>query len=92
MDVHLKPEIETRLAACAEALGIGIDEYLEALIERELAIELTISTGAQSGSGMLEENGLRVYRTGKPLPITVIDDAIRRARDERSLGILGRRV
>jgi hypothetical protein len=37
---------------------------------------------------MVWENGLLVYRTGKPLPSHVVDDAILRSREERSLQIL----
>src|SRR5258708_35932655 len=29
------------------------------------------------GTGMVWENGLFVYRTGRPLPLRVVDDAIR---------------
>jgi hypothetical protein len=38
---------------------------------------------------MAAENGLLVYRTGKPLPAQVVDEAIRRSREERSKRILG---
>jgi len=40
-------------------------------------------------SGMILENGLKVYETGNPLPARVLNDAIRRLRDERSQQILG---
>jgi hypothetical protein len=30
---------------------------------------------------MVRENGLLVYRTGKPLPVQAVDDAIRRSRE-----------
>ncbi len=42
-----------------------------------------------AGSGMVAENGLLVCRTGKPLPAEVVDEAIRRIREERSERILG---
>jgi hypothetical protein len=41
------------------------------------------------GSGMVRENGLLVYRTGRPLPLPIVDDAIRQAREETALQILG---
>jgi hypothetical protein len=31
---------------------------------------------------MLWENGLFVYRTGRPLPLRVVDDAIRQVREK----------
>jgi len=42
------------------------------------------------GSGMVWENGLFVYRTGRPLPSHVVDDAIRQIREERAQHILGK--
>jgi len=38
---------------------------------------------------MFWENGPFVYRTGGPLPAHVVDDAIRRSREERAQHILG---
>ncbi len=38
----------------------------------------------EADSGMVvAENGLRVYRTGKPMPLELVNDIIRRTRDER---------
>jgi hypothetical protein len=42
-----------------------------------------------SASGMVRENGLLIYRTGNPLPASVIDDVIQRSREERTAHILG---
>jgi hypothetical protein len=42
------------------------------------------------GSGMVWENGLFVYRTGRPLPLGIVDDAIRQVREERAQHILGK--
>jgi hypothetical protein len=39
---------------------------------------------------MVFEDGLFVYRTGRPLPLSVIDDAIRHVREERAQQILGK--
>jgi len=39
---------------------------------------------------MVLENGLFVYRTGRPLPLRVVDDAIRQVREERAQHILGK--
>ena len=52
----------------------------EALAERELVREGQ-DAGEESGSGMVaEESGLRVYRTGRPLSATLVDEAIRQRR------------
>ena len=43
----------------------------------------------ETDSGMVEENGLRVYRTGKPMPLELVNEVIRRSRDERMMHIVG---
>jgi hypothetical protein len=40
---------------------------------------------------MVWENGLFVYRAGRPLPLRVVDDAIRQVQEERAQHILGKR-
>jgi hypothetical protein len=86
--LNLKPELEADLLAQAQATGLTLEDYLQQLVERELSAE-TIEAGWQEGSGMVSENGLLVYRTGRPLPAHVIDDAIHRSREERARHILG---
>jgi hypothetical protein len=88
MTIHLSPEILARLEAAASATGVSVDDYLSALVERELLWEDTEPAPGEE-TGMVEENGLLVYRTGKPLPTSVVDDAIRRLREERASRILG---
>lgn len=61
--------------------------------EPEPIVEGEFSTSAPEGTtseedGMVWENGLFVYRTGKPLPSHIVDDAIRRSRVERSKRLL----
>jgi len=46
----------------------------------------------EEGSGMIYENGLLIYGAGTALPSGLIDDAIRRSRDERSQHLLGSRT
>jgi hypothetical protein len=90
MTLHLQPETQAKLAAIAAAHGLSADDYLEALVERELTIESQESLPQESASGMVvEESGLRVYRTGKPISVSLVDTANRRFREERSLRILG---
>jgi len=88
MTVNLKPEVATRLEAMAAAQGLSVDDYLQRLIERE--IPSVASEGDLSeGGGMVWENGLLVYRTGKPLPSHVVNEAVRRSRVERLRQIIG---
>jgi|HubBroStandDraft_1064217.scaffolds.fasta_scaffold49433_2 hypothetical protein len=90
MTLHLRPETQAKLAAIAAAHGLSADDYLEVLVERELIIESSEALPKESASGMVvEESGLRVYRTGKPIPVSLVDSAIRRSREERSRQILG---
>jgi hypothetical protein len=90
MDVTLtlKPEVEAELLAEAQAAGMTLDNYLQRLVEKELSLK-GISHQQSEGSGMVWENGLFVYRTGRPLPSDVINDAVRRSREERARDILG---
>jgi hypothetical protein len=86
--LDLKPEIAAALEALASANGLSVEEYLENLVEKELPLKPSDVTRSE-GSGMVWENGLHVYRTGRPLPSRVVDDAIRQAREERARRILG---
>ena len=40
------------------------------------------SSRTRSMAGLVEENGLLVYRTCKPLPVQVVDEAIHRSRED----------
>lgn len=84
----LKPELEAGLLAQAQAVGLTLEGYLQQLIEKELSAE-AVDAGRPEGSGMVWENGLLVYRTGRPLPGHIVDDAIRRSREERAQHVLG---
>ena len=90
MTFPLRPETQAKLEAMAATHGLSAGDYLEVLVERELLIEASEAVPSGASSGMIEKDGLRVYRTGKPLPTSVIDHAIRRAGEERSLQLLGR--
>jgi hypothetical protein len=90
MTLDIKPEIAAALEALASAHGLSVEDYLELLLERELPLKLEGAARSED-SGMVWENGLYVYRTGRPLPLQVVDDAIRRAREERAQHILGNR-
>jgi hypothetical protein len=89
MTLDLKPEIAAALEALASAKGLTVEAYLEQLVEHELPLKLGDAAHSE-GSGMVWENGLFVYRTGRALPLRVVDDAIRQAREERAQHILGK--
>jgi len=86
---HLRPETEAKLATIAAAHGLSADDHLEALVEREALIGAPAPPDEPSSGMVVEESGLRVYRTGNPVPASLIDDAIRRSRDERSSHLIG---
>lgn len=86
--LNLKPEVEAGLLAEAQAAGMTLEGYLLHLVERELSAK-GINQQPSEGSGMVWENGLFIYRTGRFLPANVVEDAIRRSRDERSQRLLG---
>jgi methionine salvage enolase-phosphatase E1 len=89
MTIELKPEVAAALEALASSQGVTIEEYLERLVERELPHESKDSSGEAGASGMVWEEGLYVYRTGRPLPQHVLDDAIHRVREDRARQIMG---
>lgn len=89
MTLDVKPEITAALEALASAQGLSGEDYLEQLVERELPPKPE-DTGLSEGSAMVWENGLFVYRIGRPLPLCVVDDAIRQVREERAQQILGK--
>jgi hypothetical protein len=87
--LDLKPEIAAALEALASAKGLSVEDYLEQFVENQLPFKLEDATRSE-GSGMVWEKGLFVYRTGRPLPLRVVDGAIRQVRDERAQHILGK--
>src|SRR5712664_1135038 len=87
--LDVKPEIAAALEALASAEGLSVEDYLEELVENQLPLKPEDATRSE-GSGMVWENGLFVYRTGRPLPLPVVDDAIRQACEERAQHILGK--
>ncbi|MGB6199886.1 MAG: hypothetical protein WBF35_10090, partial [Candidatus Acidiferrales bacterium] len=88
MTLDVKPEIAAALEALASAKGLSVEDFLEQLVEKELPPKPEDANGSQP-SGMVWENGLFVYRTGRSLPVRVLDDAIRQVREERAQRILG---
>src|SRR5215467_155609 len=76
MTLDVKPKIAAALEALASAKGLSLEDYLEQLVEEQLPVKPEDGTRSE-GSGMVWENGLFVYRTGRPLPSRAVDDAIR---------------
>jgi len=78
-------EIAAALEALASAKGLSLEDYFE----NQLPLKLEGATRSE-GSGMVWENGLFVYRTGRLLPVRVVDDAIRQVREEKGAPHPGR--
>lgn len=90
MTLEVKPEVAAALEALASAKGLSVEEYLEQFVQNQLPLQDGNAPNSED-SGMVLENGLFVYRTGRPLPSGVVDDAIRGVREERAQHILGKR-
>ena len=86
--LHLKPEVEAGLLVQAQATGLTLEDYLQQLVEREVAAD-AVDAGQHEGSGMVWEDGLLIYGAGTPLPAGFLDNAISHSREERSQHILG---
>ncbi len=90
MVVHLSPETEAQLAKTASSLGLSPDEYVETIVKRELAGFPHSEAAFDCSGGMIvDESGLRVYRTNQPVPEEMVDDAVRGLRADRARRILG---
>jgi hypothetical protein len=81
---------EAALKAKAQSRGVSAEEYARQVLDHDLEEDdrspgVSRSPQEEFGSGMVEENGLLVYRTGNPLPAHVVDEAIYRSRDARSV-------
>jgi hypothetical protein len=83
--LELRDELAAGLTALAAAEGVSLEVYLQRLVDRELPA----SEASSERSGMIYENGLLVYRTGRPLSTEVVDNVIRRNREDRARHILG---
>ena len=81
LTIEIPDDRAARYRERAQARGLTVDRWLLELADTAAPEEST--------TGMVEENGLLVYRTGNPLPVEVVDEAIRRSREERSLHLLG---
>jgi hypothetical protein len=87
MSITLTPDQQRVIEEAISAGLVGsVDEFIETAAK---ALPHPDPAPSEHASGMVEENGLLVYRTGNPLPTRVVDDAIRRSREERSLHLLG---
>ena len=95
MNLNLRPDVEATLHAQARAHGLSVEDYIASLVAPDTPPGDGDDSGAEPEiphSGMVMENGLLIYRTGRPLSAGVVDEAIRRSRQERIAHILGSRV
>ena len=84
--LKLRPETEAGLLAHAQANGMTIEEYLQGVVEREIAaesVDAEDSGGSLEESGMIWENGVLIYGAGTALPAGFLEDALRRSREAR---------
>ena len=89
MTLNLTSDIAAGLTTIAAARGLSVEDYLRQIVEDELATAQADEIPGKEGSGMVLENGLLIYGAGTALPTAVVDNAIRRSRDERSHHLLG---
>jgi hypothetical protein len=89
LTIEIPDDNAARYQKVAQAQGLTVDRWLLELADSAAASEEPAQEPGSQATGMVEENGLLVYRTGKPVPVHVVDDAIRRSREERSLHLLG---
>ncbi len=88
MTVHFRPETQARLAAQAAALGMSVDAYLDALVEKQLP-PIHPDPEPTATNQFQKEHGVWVYRTGEPMPLTLADETLDALRREREEGLIG---
>lgn len=88
MTLHLRPEVEAKLNAVAAAHGVSAGDYLEALVEREL-LASPVDEISSHRNQFQKEQGIWVYRTGDPMPLSLAEDTLDAIRRERETGIFG---
>jgi hypothetical protein len=86
MTLNLQPDIVRALSALASSRGLSVEEFLREIVAKEYAPD-EISNGVPGG--LVDEDGILVYRGGTPLPEGYVNSAIRRLREEHSKNILG---
>ena len=89
MTLDLKPEIAAALKALASAKSLSVEDYLEHLVEKELPPK-PCQCPRDGRDLPVWANGLFVHRAGRPLPLRVVDKAIRQVREERAQHVLGK--
>jgi hypothetical protein len=89
LTIEIPDDNVARYRKVAQAQGLTVDRWLLELADSAAVPEEPAPELGEQATGMVEENGLFVYRTGNPLPAQVVDDAVRRSREERSLHLLG---
>jgi hypothetical protein len=87
LTIEIPDDRAARYLKQAQSRGLTVDRWLLELADT--AAPAGEATTGEAATGMVAENGLLVYRTGNPLPARVVDGAIRRSREERSLHLLG---
>jgi hypothetical protein len=84
MSITLTPNQQRVIEEAIDAGLVGsVDEFIETAV-KALPYPDTVPSPNETATGMVEENGLLVYRTGNPLPAQVVDEAIRRSREDAS--------
>jgi hypothetical protein len=73
MDLRLKPETEAKIAAYAAAQGVSVDNYLEALVEKQLPEHTATTTVFEQGLGLF----------GSPEDAALLDEVVSLAYEER---------
>lgn len=87
--IKIPDDNAARYRKAAQARGLTVDRWMLELADTAAAEQAQTPTSGEPASGLVEENGLLVYRTGNPLPAELVDDAVRHSRGERSSHLLG---
>ena len=74
--LNLPPDVERVYLAAATAKGMPLDSLVtEVLITQSQAMAPTAHLEESETNGLIEEDGLVLYKSGRPLPSGYVDEA-----------------
>jgi hypothetical protein len=86
LTIQISDEQAALLQANAAAQGLSLEAWLQKLAEEKPAFQ----EPSQPGTGQFQrEHGLWVYRTGDPMPPSLVNETLAQIRQEREAGFLG---
>lgn len=85
VNLNLPARVEQAYLTAAQANGVSLDVLVSDVL---LSHPIADSGTASEGPELIEELGIPVLRTGRPIAISAVDDTLNEIRRERDLAVL----